>query len=303
MHRVTVAPANLPERGWSQWDVHRHPGAAALAGGESSPSHPPRGTVTIGDMNIRALPTAPFGLASRAGRHRDINQDAALTGPRWFVVADGMGGHRRGDLASRAVIDTFSSARLDATVDPDDAIAAACSDAHTAIRRTAADEGEPGMGSTVVGLVETADGVVVFHVGDARCYRLVGGELRLVTRDHSHVQELIDAGRLTSDQARTHPLRNVVTRTLGLDGDHRPDVTRLDRRPSRFLLCSDGLTAELGPRVIGRTLAGIERADEAAERLVALAFDGDAHDDTTALVVDTPTIGDNVRGAGERVGR
>ena len=159
------------------------------------------------------------------------------------------------------------------------------------------------MGSTMVGLVRTATGVVVFHVGDARCYRLVGGGLRLLTRDHSHVQELIDAGRLTTDQARTHPLRNIVTRALGVDGDHRPDLVHVDGRPSRFLLCSDGLTAVLGPRTIGRTLAGIERPDEAAERLVALAFDGGAHDDTTALVVDMPTIRDNDRDADEGVGR
>ncbi len=251
-------------------------------------------------MTTRALSTAPFGLATRAGRRRDTNQDAALTGPTWFVVADGMGGHRRGDVASRAVIDTFTHSTV--LGDTRAAVEAACEDAHTAIRRAAAAADEPGMGSTVVGLVETGAGVVVFHVGDARCYRLVGGELRLLTRDHSHVQELIDAGRLTTEQARTHPLRNVVTRALGLDGDHTPDLVHVDPRPSRLLLCSDGLTAELGPRTIGRTLAGIEQPGEAAERLVALAFDGDAHDDTTALVVDTPTIGDNGRGADPEVG-
>lgn len=276
---------------------------ANLLGGESSPSLAGRCSGTIVGMTTRALSTAPFGLATRAGRRRATNQDAALTGPTWYVVADGMGGHRRGDLASRAAIDTFATASLEPDDDANAAIAAACADAHTAIRRAAAAADEAGMGSTVVGLVETGTGVVVFHVGDARCYRLVGGELRLLTRDHSHVQELIDAGRLTTDQARTHPLRNVVTRALGIDGDHRPDLVLVDRRPSRFLLCSDGLTAELGPRTIGRTLAAIDRPDEAAERLVELAFDGDAHDDTTALVVDTPTIGDNDRGAGEGVGR
>ena len=270
--------------------------------GENSPSPRPARSGTIMGMTTPATRTASFGLATRAGRRREMNQDVALTGPTWFVVADGMGGHRRGDLAARAVIDTFAAAPSIAD-DVNETVTTTCADAHTAIRRAAAAHDEAGMGSTVVGLIETPTGVVVFHVGDARCYRLVGGELRLVTHDHSHVQELIDAGALTTEQARTHPMRNVITRALGLDGDHRPDLAPLDRRPSRFLLCSDGLTDEVGPRTIGRTLAGLERPDEAADRLVALAYEGDAHDDTTALVVDTPTIGDNGGRADAGVGR
>ncbi|MAT06525.1 MAG: protein phosphatase [Acidimicrobiaceae bacterium] len=258
---------------------------------------------------IQAAPSAPFGVATRAGRRHAAgdgastdadpsgNQDAAFAGPTWFVVADGMGGHRRGDLASTTVVETFATAELD-PVDPHTAVTTLCERADTAVRRAAAAAGEPGMGSTLVGLAESPIGVVVFHVGDARCYRLVAGELRLLTRDHSHVQELIDAGRLTTEQARTHPLRNVVTRALGIDGDARPTVSIVDHRPSRFLLCSDGLTAELGPRTIGRVLAGVECPEQAAQRLVELAFEGPALDDTTALVVDTPTIGENDRGAG-----
>jgi PPM family protein phosphatase len=233
------------------------------------------------------------GLATSAGHRRARNEDAALPGPDWFVVADGMGGHDGGDIASRLLVDAFVATPLD----PDDvprSIQAATTAANRSILRAAARRGSTGMGTTVVGLaVDGRAAAVVFHVGDSRCYRFVGGELRLLTRDHSHVQELIDANQLTSDQAAHHPLRNVVTRSVGTDPAVAADTTRLDARPSRYLLCTDGLTAELGPRTIGRVLAAIDHAQHAADRLVELALDGPATDNITALVVDTRPAREN----------
>lgn len=243
-------------------------------------------------MTTRSTDTV-CGLATSIGHRRTRNEDAALPGPDWFVVADGMGGHDDGDVASQLLVDAFVATPLDLD-DVPRSIDAATHAANRSILRAAADRGSPGMGTTLVGLaLDRRAAAVVFHVGDSRCYRFVDGELRLLTRDHSHVQELIDANQLTSDQAAHHPLRNVVTRSVGTDPTIVADTTRLDARPSRYLLCTDGLTTELGPRVIGRVLAGIDDAQHAADRLVELALDGPATDNITALVVDIDAAREN----------
>lgn len=240
---------------------------------------------------------AVCGLATSAGHRRSRNEDAALPGPVWFVVADGMGGHADGHVASELVVDAFRNAPLD-PADARGSIDAAVADANRAIFRTAAQDGASGMGTTLVGLAVTDPATTpptLFHVGDSRCYRLVDGELRLLTRDHTLVQELIDAKRLTTDQAARHPLRNIVTRSVGIEPTVVVDVAPLDARPSRYLLCTDGLTAEVGPRSIGRVLAGITDARGAAERLVELALDGAATDNLTALVLDVDPTRENER--------
>jgi len=231
------------------------------------------------------------GLATSTGNRRGRNEDAALAGPNWYLVADGMGGHADGHVASRLVVDTFASAPtggLDTIDDTRRSIAELVDAANRAVRSHAASRDTPGMGTTVVGLAPGLAGrpPVVFHVGDSRCYRLVDGELRLLTRDHSHVQELIDANQLTTEQAARHPLRNVVTRSIGIEQSVVVDIVALDHRPSRYLLCSDGLTDEIGPRVISRVLSAIADPRAAAERLVELALEGAATDNLTALVVD-----------------
>jgi PPM family protein phosphatase len=238
------------------------------------------------------------GLATSAGHRRRRNEDAALPGPYWYLVADGMGGHADGHVASRLVIDTFASAptdRLDTIDGTRRSIVELVDAANRAVRSEAASRGALGMGSTVVGLAPGLAGIppVVFHVGDSRCYRLVDGELRLLTRDHSHVQELIDANQLTTEQAARHPLRNVVTRSIGIEPSVDVEVVGLDQRPSRYLLCTDGLTDEIGPRIIGRVLSAIADPRAAAERLVELALEGAATDNLTALVVDIDPMREN----------
>lgn len=239
------------------------------------------------------------GTASSPGHCRDINEDAHANAGRWCVVADGMGGHGGGETASMLAIDAFrSAAEIRTLADLHTVIGTA----HDTIRcRAGADPDLSGMGTTLVGVVLLADPAgaimgrpsdpvaVVFNVGDSRCYRLVDGELSLVSVDHSHVQELVDAGRLTAEQAQAHPMRHVITRALGTDDPVQADVFVLDARRCRLLLCTDGLTEELAPRTIGRVLAGISDPGTAAARLVELALRGEARDNITAVVVD---IGD-----------
>lgn len=223
------------------------------------------------------------GAATAAGLRRSANEDAHLCGPDWFAVADGMGGHRGGGIASRLAIDLVRRSPGPGSVDAVREVIAAANDR---IRRTAREEGPGDMGATLVAATRHADGVAVAHIGDARCYRMVGGALSLLTRDHSHVQELVDLGRITPAEVGTHRLRHVVTRALGTDAVARPDVVVVPAPVGRLLLCSDGLADALTSQAIGRVLVAIEDPQWAAERLVQLAVGGDATDDVTAIVVD-----------------
>ena len=250
---------------------------------------------SIGEMTSRTPVPTPLasGAATSRGHRRATNEDAHLAGPIWFVVADGMGGHHDGEVASALAIDVFANASAAGVRSPDDAVTLVEA-AHEAIRaggnRARSDTGSSGMGTTVVGATVVVHGdatrLAVFHVGDSRCYRLFDGRLVQVTRDHSHVQELIDAGHLTHRTAARHPLRNVLTRALGVELGRGADIALLDLRPGRLLLCSDGVWGELDDGVIGRVLGGIPDPQEAADRLIELVLSGPARDDATAVVVD-----------------
>jgi protein phosphatase len=238
------------------------------------------------------------GRASATGNRRRRNEDASGAADRVAVVADGMGGHAAGEVAASIAVASVlhelrtADRRAIAGIDPIHAAVAAANDA---IRAEARRAGTAGMGATLVGAAVVRAGgserahetVAVFHVGDSRCYRLHDGVLRLVTRDHSLVQQLVDAGRLAATDAAAHPMANVVTRALGPDPVVATDVALLGAAPGRLLLCSDGLSDEIPARTIGRVLAGIADPQAAAERLVELVLAGAARDNVTALVVDT----------------
>jgi protein phosphatase len=225
----------------------------------------------------------PAGVSSATGRGRVRNDDAVVCGPTWFAIADGMGGHADGDIASRVAVHVLGG--HPAPGSPDD-VAADIQRAHDAVCAEARRNGAHGMGATLVVAAPVPGGVAVAHVGDSRCYRLADGVLTLLTRDHSYVQELVDLGRVAADDARHHRLRHVVTRALGIDDAGQPDVSFVATPVGRLLLCSDGLTAELSHRTIGRVLAGIDDPQAAADRLVELATRAERGDDVTALVVD-----------------
>ena len=228
---------------------------------------------------------------SACGR-RDHNEDSLLAAPPIFAVADGMGGHAAGDVASKIAVTALS--RLGGrSAAGQSMLALALDEANREI--TAAAQGNPamqGMGTTVAGISLgqcTADGVaaVAFCVGDSRVYHWRDGQLIRVTRDHSIVQELVDAGQIPAAQAAHHPGRNVVTRALGVRGSAVPDFYPVSvRSADRFVICSDGLTSELGDDEIAAVLAGRPSAEAAVQTLVRAALERGGRDNVSVIVVE-----------------
>jgi PPM family protein phosphatase len=234
------------------------------------------------------------GVATATGRVRRVNEDSYLALPPLYAVADGMGGHGAGDVASRLAVEELVKCLVPGRVLDVETILAALDDANRVIIES--DESS-GMGTTITGLagVETAGGshLMVFNVGDSRVYRLAGGRLDQVSVDHSEVQELVRAGALTREQARTHPRRNIVTRALGSDVTLRPDHWLLPAiAGDRYLLCSDGLFSELADEEIVALLAAAD-PQRAAATLVAAANDAGGRDNITAIVVDVEVEDDD----------
>jgi PPM family protein phosphatase len=227
------------------------------------------------------------GVATSVGRVRRVNEDSYLAVPPIYAVADGMGGHGSGDVASRLAIEALARC-VELRPLFTEAVLHALEEANQIIVSRA--EPPSRMGTTVTGLagLEAAGGdqLMVFNVGDSRVYRLAGDRIEQLTVDHSEVQELVTAGVLTRQQARTHPRRNIVTRALGsgpsLQADHwlLPAVGG-----DRFLICSDGLFGELPDEVILPLLAA-GPPGQSAEGLVAAANDAGGRDNITAVVVD-----------------
>lgn len=232
---------------------------------------------------------------SDVGRKRAVNEDSVLVGPPVFAVADGMGGHAAGDKASAAVVERLAALKSDAehgylTVSQvEQALNAAADDiddfsAHIPI----------GAGTTVTGaLLALENGeaqFAVFNVGDSRVYLLSDDEFARVTRDHSVVQEMVDAGLLDARDAEDHPDSNVITRAVGFREPPRPDVWMIPVRSGmRLLLCSDGLTKEIDDREIRRHLAAGGTAAETADGLMDAALAAGGRDNVTVVVIDVAT--------------
>ncbi|MGH3154148.1 MAG: PP2C family protein-serine/threonine phosphatase [Streptosporangiaceae bacterium] len=226
------------------------------------------------------------GADSAIGQVRLVNEDSYLALPPLYAVADGMGGHQAGDLASALAVGALA-ARARVSPLSVEAVLAALDEANQAIIRNGEADS---MGTTITGLasLETAGGshLMVFNVGDSRVYRMAGGRLDQVTVDHSEVQELVLAGTLTRDQARTHPRRNIVTRALGSASALCPDHWLLPAiAGDRYLLCSDGLFNELPDDQI-LALLSVGDPQQAAATLVAAADAAGGHDNITVVVVD-----------------
>jgi len=231
------------------------------------------------------------GAATSVGRVRKVNEDSFLALPPLFVVADGMGGHGGGNVASRIAIEEMTAC---AALRPLFAEAVLTALEHANRHIIERDEANR-MGTTATGLagLETAGGdhLMVFNIGDSRVYRLSGGRLEQITVDHSEVQELVLAGVITPEQARTHPRRNIVTRALGSDPVLRADHWLLPATGGdRYLACSDGLFGEVPDDAI-RALLSVGSPQQAADALVAAANDAGGHDNVTAVVVDIDSNG------------
>ncbi|WP_341358135.1 protein phosphatase 2C domain-containing protein [Georgenia sp. M64] len=249
-----------------------------------------------------------WGVASDTGGRRSINEDAALARPPVFVVADGMGGHARGEMASAAVVDAFrplaGAPGPIAPADVEAAVAAAAGRIRATMAREGADAtGDASAGTTVAGAILTEQGGepywLVLNVGDSRVYRLAEGRLQQISVDHSLVQEMVDAGTLDAADARHHPRRNVITRAVGTGGDSSVDFWMLRVLPDeRLLLCTDGLTGELEEDRIAEILTAVPGAEDAARALVAEAVRDGANDNVTVVVVDA---GDPDRAGGRTV--
>jgi protein phosphatase len=223
---------------------------------------------------------------SDVGVLRSHNEDCFEIDPehQMFVVADGMGGHSHGEIASRIAVQAIREfvanagavdARGDTPLDGNPRsgngrLKQAVRLAHDRVLKAIRQDGSlHGMGTTVVGLLLEDGKASVAHVGDSRAYRLRGGRLELLTQDHTWVNEQVVAGFLSEEQARVHPLKNVVTRALGGDSDVEIDVREWPvENGDLFLLCSDGLTTMLSDAEILERLRSAKRLEEACGRLV-----------------------------------
>ncbi len=233
---------------------------------------------------------------SDVGLVRSNNQDSAFAGRQLFVVADGMGGHAGGDVASATVIQRLVRLHEDwsTPAEAEDALVAGYLAANDDLSDTVRAHPElTGMGTTVSGIALVGRSVVIAHIGDSRIYRFRDGALTQLTSDHTFVQRLVETGRITQEEAAHHPKRSVLMRVLG-DVDAVPDIDTmtLDARPGdRWLICSDGLSSYVEQSVIHEVLADRLPTESTTAALLKASMDAGAPDNVTAILLD---IGDEL---------
>lgn len=236
---------------------------------------------------------ANAAAATHVGLVRHGNEDAYLCIDGLYFVADGMGGHSAGEVASDIAVTTLSDLLSDVVANglTADELAAAIRHANTAILAEAVrDRAKAGMGTTITGLA-VADPeyrrALVANVGDSRTYLWRHGELRQITKDHSHVQSLVDRGAITRAEARVHYQRNIVLRAMGIDPELDVDVFEIDIEDGdRFIVCSDGLVDEADDDAIEMAIRTSAGPQELADSLVVLANENGGRDNVTVVVVD-----------------
>ncbi|MFE5408186.1 PP2C family protein-serine/threonine phosphatase [Microbacterium sp. NPDC056569] len=242
---------------------------------------------------------------SHTGKVRSNNQDSGYAGSNLFVVADGMGGHAGGDVASSLAISRLEGLDrpYDSTAEAERALRDAISDAAVDLVDTVGARPElAGMGTTVSALIMVDDYAVIAHIGDSRIYLYRDGALTQITTDHTFVQRLVDSGRITPEEARYHPRRSVLMRVLG-DMDTDPELDTFimpTQQGDRWLLCSDGLSGVVDDPHTAKALGQGLAPGRTADSLLKQALDGGAPDNVTIVIVDvggqhplfsgTPTI-------------
>ena len=228
---------------------------------------------------------------SHVGKIRANNQDSGYAGTQLFVVADGMGGHAGGDVASAIALKRVMEAdrKFASAADAEFALQSALSAANTMLAETVFEHPElTGMGTTVSAILRSGSQVAIAHIGDSRIYLLRDGTLKQITADHTFVQRLVDSGRITPEEAAVHPRRSVLMRVLG-DVDAAPeiDTTVFDvLAGDRWLLCSDGLSSYVSDDKIAQALKTLPAVKDAADRLVKESLDQGAPDNVTVVIVD-----------------
>jgi PPM family protein phosphatase len=218
------------------------------------------------------------------GRQRNANEDAYFAQPPVFAVADGMGGAQAGEVASQLAAESFEAVSR-GEESPEAYLRAIAKTANARIHQLAqADESRSGMGTTLTAALVEDDEIGVAHVGDSRAYLFRDGQLKLLTSDHSLVEELRRQGRLTDEQAEDHPQRSIITRALGPERDVDIDTMTYRARPGDiYLLCSDGLTTMIREDRIASILADAENLDDAVSQLVKEANEAGGRDNITVV--------------------
>lgn len=233
-----------------------------------------------------------FNYAARSdvGMVRSENQDSGYAGPRLLAMADGMGGHAGGDIASSVVIGSL--------VDLDDEAPGSSEASRALLQRISSanhelsdmvkqDPSLHGMGTTLIAILRAQNKLVVAHIGDSRAFLVRDGEVNQITKDHSFVQSLVDEGRITPEEAIGHPQRSLVTRVLTGAPDDEPDITvREARDGDRYLIASDGLTDYVAADTVAEVLTAGEAPGPTADRLVQLALKAGAPDNVTIVIGD-----------------
>jgi len=234
---------------------------------------------------------------SHVGKVRTNNQDSGYAGDHLFVVADGMGGHAGGDVASALTIQSIAHVDrpFESVDEARETLVAALLEANQELAETVAEHPElAGMGTTVSGVVRVGDQLALAHIGDSRIYVWRDGELRQVTKDHTFVQRLVDSGRITPEEAAVHPRRSVLMRVLG-DVDLTPEIDSeiVDVRPGdRWIICSDGLSGYVDEERIAALLVEHPDAALAVDALISESLDNGAPDNVTLVIVgvdDSPS--------------
>jgi protein phosphatase len=245
---------------------------------------------------VRMSLSLRFAAGSHDGMIRDHNEDSGYAGPRLLAVADGMGGQAAGEVASSEVISTI--VQLDEDIPGSDiltSLGVAVQRANDQLRVMVEEDPQlEGMGTTLTALLWTGRRLGLVHVGDSRAYLLRDGQLTQITQDHTWVQKLVDEGRITEEEATTHPQRSLLMRALG-SGDHvEPDLSiREVRAGDRYLICSDGLPTVVSPQTIEEALASYQGPQETVQELIQLALRGGGPDNITCIVADVVDVDEN----------
>lgn len=242
---------------------------------------------------VRMSLSLRFAAGSHKGMIREGNEDSGYAGPRLLAIADGMGGQAAGEVASSEVISTIVA--LDDDVPGSDiltSLGTAVQRANDQLRMMVEEDPQlEGMGTTLTALLWTGQRLGLVHVGDSRAYLLRDGVLTQITQDHTWVQRLVDEGRITEEEATTHPQRSLLMRALG-SGDHvEPDLSiREVRAGDRYLICSDGLSGVVSHQTMEDTLASYQGPQETVQQLIELALRGGGPDNITVIIADVLDI-------------
>ncbi len=250
---------------------------------------------------VRMSLSLRFAAGSHKGMIREGNEDSGYAGPRLLAIADGMGGAAAGEVASSEAISTIVS--LDDDVPGSDlltSLGSAVQRANDQLRMMVEEDPQlEGMGTTLTALLWTGQRLGMVHVGDSRAYLLRDGVLTQITQDHTWVQRLVDEGRITEEEATTHPQRSLLMRALG-SGEHvEPDLSiREVRAGDRYLICSDGLSGVVSHQTLEEALAGYQGPEDTVQTLIELALRGGGPDNITVIIADVLDLdtGDTLAG-------